>query len=42
MGLTFKTFSEVGTFGLRPDVWVVTWNIITLVEVIDDRGQKAG
>jgi hypothetical protein len=28
MGLKFKTFTEVGTFGLRPDVWVVMWNMI--------------
>ena len=28
MGLTFNTFTEVGAFGLRPDVWVVRWNMI--------------
>jgi hypothetical protein len=28
MGLTFETFTEVGAFGLRPDVWVVRWNMI--------------
>ena len=29
MGLVgLKTFTEIGPFGLRPDVWVVTWNMI--------------
>jgi hypothetical protein len=28
MGLDFDTFKEVGAFGLRPDMWVVKWNMI--------------
>jgi len=34
MGIDFETFTEIGAFGLRPDVWVVTWNMIP-VGVID-------
>jgi len=28
MGIGFETFTEIGAFGLRPDVWVVTWNMM--------------
>ena len=28
MGLDLETVTEIGAFGLRPDVWVVTWNMI--------------
>jgi hypothetical protein len=43
MRLTFDTFTEVGAVGLRPDVWVVTWNMIPVgvMEVKKpDVGQK--
>ena len=35
MELDLETFTEVGAFGLHPDVWVVTWNMtpIGVIEV---------
>eukprot|EP00977_Amphora_coffeiformis_P029647 scaffold42123_cov221-Amphora_coffeaeformis.AAC.2 len=28
MGIDIETFTEIGAFGLRSDVWFVTWNMI--------------
>lgn len=39
MGIDFETFTGIGAFGLRPDVWVVTWNMIP-VGVIEVKKRK--
>lgn len=46
MGLELKAFTEVEFFGLRPDVWVVTWNMLPVgviaVKKPDEESKSVG